>query len=111
MRSNHIAISLTIDAPIQQVWDLLVDWEKQGDWMLQTKVSVTSQTRDGIGTCISAFTGIRSFGILDTMRVSAWAPPYLCDVIQVKSVTTGVCDFQKIWKVCFKVFPSECLSI
>ena len=94
MRSNYIAISLTIDAPVQQVWDSLVDWERQGEWMLQTKVWVTSQTRDGIGTCVSAFTGIKSFGILDTMQVRAWTPPYLCDVIHTGPIIKGSGRFE-----------------
>jgi len=48
--------------------------------MLQTKVWVTSQIRDGVGTSISAFTGplyksypkFSSFGLLDTMVVTKW---------------------------------------
>jgi len=50
MSSNHIAISLKIDAPIQKVWDSLAQWEKQGEWMLQTKVWVTSEITEGVGT-------------------------------------------------------------
>ncbi|CAB4804564.1 unannotated protein [freshwater metagenome] len=89
MRSNHIAISLTIDAPIQEVWDSLVDWEKQGSWMLNTKVWVTSSINIGVGTQISAFTGVKNFGVLDTMEVTEWKSPYLCDVIHTGAVIKG----------------------
>ena len=58
MSSNHIAISLKINAPIQRVWDSLAQWEKQGEWMLQTKVWVTSEITEGVGTSINAFTGV-----------------------------------------------------
>ena len=58
MRSNHIAMSLVIKAPIEKVWAALADWESQGDWMLQTRVDVTSEIREGVGTTIAAFTGI-----------------------------------------------------
>ena len=51
-------MSLVINAPIERVWAALADWESQGDWMLQTRVEVTSQIREGVGTSISAFTGI-----------------------------------------------------
>jgi len=34
MRSNHIAMSLVIAAPIEKVWASLADWESQGNWML-----------------------------------------------------------------------------
>ena len=56
MTSNHLAISLEIEAPIQKVWDELANWEKQSDWMLQTKVWVTSKIQSGVGTQISALT-------------------------------------------------------
>lgn len=94
MRKNHLAISLTIDAPLVQVWDSLVDWEKQGEWMLQTRVWVTSHARDGIGTRISAFTGIKSLGILDTMEVTTWTPPYLCDVVHTGAIIKGTGRFE-----------------
>ena len=64
MSNNNISITLTIKAPIQKVWDALAQWEKQGDWMLQTKVWVTSEVSEGVGTNISAFTGIGRLGFL-----------------------------------------------
>ena len=71
MRSNHIAMSLVIKAPIEKVWAALADWESQGDWMLQTKVEVTSDIREGVGTTIAAFTGIGKFGVMDHMVVTS----------------------------------------
>ena len=94
MRSNYIAISLTIDSPIQTVWDALADWEKQGEWMLATKVWVTSSIQSGIGTRISAFTGIKNLGILDTMEVTSWVPPFVCDVVHTGSIIKGVGRFE-----------------
>lgn len=94
MRSNHIAISLVIEAPIQSVWDALADWEKQGDWMLATRVWVTSTIKDGVGTKISAFTGIKSIGILDTMEVTSWVPPFVCDVLHTGRVIKGAGKFE-----------------
>ena len=94
MTSNHLAISLEIEAPIQKVWDELANWEKQSDWMLQTKVWVTSKIQSGVGTQISALTGIRSFGILDTMEVTNWKPPHICDVIHTGRVIRGTGRFE-----------------
>jgi carbon monoxide dehydrogenase subunit G len=94
VRSNYLAISLTIDAPIQSVWDALADWEKQGDWMLATKVWVTSSIQEGVGTQISAFTGIKSLGLLDTMEVTSWVPPFVCDVVHTGSIIKGVGKFE-----------------
>ncbi len=89
MSNNHIAISLKINAPIQNVWDSLAQWEKQGDWMLQTKVWVTSEITEGVGTQISAFTGIKKLGILDTMVITTWQPPHTCDVVHTGKIIKG----------------------
>jgi len=91
--SNHIAISLQINAPIQEVWDLLTQWEKQGEWMLQTKVWVTSEITEGIGTSIQAFTGVGSLGVLDSMTITSWQPPHTCDVVHTGRVIKGTGRF------------------
>jgi len=94
MRSNHIAMSLVIDAPIEKVWASLADWESQGDWMLQTTVEVTSEIREGIGTKIAAFTGIGKVGVMDHMQVTKWEPPFICDVLNTGKIIKGTGRFQ-----------------
>jgi len=94
MRSNHIAMSLVIDVPIEKVWAALADWESQGQWMLQTKVEVTSQIREGVGTSIAAFTGIGKLGIMDHMTVTSWNPPNICDVIHTGKIIKGTGRFE-----------------
>lgn len=89
-------MSLTINAPIEKVWASLADWESQGDWMLQTKVEVTSQIREGVGTSIAAFTGIGKIGILDLMQVTLWQPPNICDVLHTGSIIKGTGRFELI---------------
>ena len=93
MSSNHIAISLKINAPIQKVWDSLVQWEKQGEWMLQTKVWVTSEITEGVGTSINAVTGVGSFGVLYSMTVTSWQPPHTCDVLHTGKIIKGTGRF------------------
>jgi hypothetical protein len=86
----------------QRAWDAIADWESQGDWMLQTKVWVTSQIRDGVGTSISAFTDplyksypkFSSFGLLDTMVVTKWQPPAICDVAHTGKILKGTGSFE-----------------
>jgi len=94
MRSNHIAMSLVIDAPIEKVWASLADWESQGDWMLQTTVEVTSEIREGVGTKIAAFTGIGKVGVMDHMQVTMWEPPFICDVLHTGKIIKGTGRFQ-----------------
>ena len=96
MRSNHIAMSLVIKAPIQRVWAALADWESQGDWMLQTKVEVTSQVREGVGTTIAAFTGVGKLGVMDHMVVTSWQPPHICDVLHTGKIIKGTGRFELV---------------
>jgi hypothetical protein len=96
MRSNHIEMSLVINAPIQKVWAALADWESQGKWMLQTKVEVTSQIREGVGTKISAFTGIGKLGVMDHMVVTSWQPPFICDILHTGKIIKGTGRFELV---------------
>lgn len=99
MSTNEIKIQIKINAPIEKVWAAIADWESQGDWMLQTRVWVTSENRSGVGTSISALTGplVKSgfkFGLLDKMVVTNWQPPYLCEVDHVGKVIKGTGKFE-----------------
>ncbi|MBU3734127.1 MAG: SRPBCC family protein [Candidatus Planktophila sp.] len=94
MRSNHIAMSLVINAPIEKVWAALADWESQGEWMLQTTVEVTSEIREGVGTSIAAFTGVGKLGVMDYMTVTAWNPPTFCDVVHTGKIIKGTGRFE-----------------
>jgi hypothetical protein len=99
LASNEIKISLKIAAPIDKVWAAIADWESQGDWMLQTRVWVTSDIRSGVGTSISALTGplVKSgfkFGLLDKMVVTSWLPPQICEVDHVGKIIKGTGKFE-----------------
>ena len=94
MTSNHIAMTLVIKAPIEKVWQALGQWENQGDWMLLTKVEVTSKIREGVGTSIAAFTGIGKLGLMDHMTVTAWQPPHICDVVHTGRIIKGTGRFE-----------------
>ena len=87
-------MNLVINAPIEKVWAALADWESQGDWMLQTTVEVTSEIREGVGTTITAFTGIGKFGVMDHMVVTSWQPPHICDVAHTGKIIKGTGRFQ-----------------
>ena len=96
MRSNHIEMTLVIKAPIDKVWQALAQWESQGEWMLLTKVEVTSEIREGVGTSIAAFTGIGKLGLMDHMKVTAWQPPNICDVVHTGRIIKGTGRFELI---------------
>ena len=89
-------MSLVIKSPIEKVWAALADWESQGDWMLQTRVDVTSEIRAGVGTTIAAFTGIGKLGVMDHMVVTSWQPPHICDVLHTGKIIKGTGRFELV---------------
>ena len=101
LHSNTLSISLRIKAPRKLVWEKIADWQSQGEWMLQTKVWVTSDQVSGVGTSIAAFTGplykfyprLKSPGLLDLMTVTHWEEPSRCDVAHVGKILKGTGTF------------------
>jgi hypothetical protein len=99
--SNTLRITINLPCSQERAWAAIADWESQGNWMLQTKVWVTSQIREGVGTSISAFTGplykfypkFSLIGLLDTMVVTKWQPPEICDVVHTGKILKGTGSF------------------
>jgi hypothetical protein len=96
MAMNEFKVSVTVDAPQIEVWNALVDWKSQGEWMALTYVtsSVDSGGDSGIGTEIRAFTGIGKFGVWDEMRVTHWEPPSFCAVDHYGRLIKGIGEFR-----------------
>ena len=82
MPIDEFRISVTVNAPLELVWEHLVDWKSQSNWMALTTVTSSADNgrNSGIGTDIKAFTGVGKFGILDEMKVIEWRPPTFCAV-------------------------------
>ena len=99
---NTLAIRVDCDASIEKVWAKIADWGSQGEWMVATRVWLTSDISEGVGTSIAAFTGpahriypkFSFLGLLDTMTVTAWVPPSRCDVIHTGRILKGTGTFQ-----------------
>ena len=101
---NYIALTLTLPCDAQRAWYEITDWNKQGKWMLQTSVWLTSEIESGPGTEIAAFTGpfhklfprLKFLGVLDTMVVTNWHPPFICDVLHTGKVIKGTGRFEVV---------------
>jgi len=102
---SHLELNIKINRPVKTVWDCLVDWKSQGDWMLQTKVwSELDQDRtikNGKGVLIFAFTGLFPnlypkirLGILDTMEITKFKPPVLCGDRHIGRIIRGTGKFE-----------------
>ena len=66
----------TMPGPPEVVWDLLTDWEHQGDWMLEASdFRVVGDQREGVGVEAKATVRIAGIRTRDRIRVSMWEPP------------------------------------
>jgi len=101
---NHISLTLALPFNAQRAWDEITDWDNQGKWMLQTSVWLTSEIESGPGTEIAAFTGpfhklfprLKFLGVLDTMVVTSWKPPFVCDVLHTGKIIKGTGRFEVV---------------
>lgn len=102
---SHLELNILIKKPIDFVWNHIVDWKSQSDWMLQTKVwSEVDQNptiKNGKGLLIFAFTGLFpklypkfKLGVLDTMEITNFKPPVLCEVDHIGRVIRGTGKFE-----------------
>lgn len=96
MALNDFRVSVTVNASVSEVWNKLVDWKRQGDWMALTRVNSShlGAVDSNVGTTIDAFTGIGKFGILDRMRVTKWEPPTFCAVDHYGAIIKGIGEFK-----------------
>lgn len=96
-----LSCTIEVNASQEKVWNAITDWESQGAWMLGTDVLVPEgAVRVGVGARIEAFTGLipkrRILGFLDTMTVTSWEPPKVCDVLHTGKVVRGTGRFELV---------------
>src|SRR3954452_24074983 len=74
-----------VAAPPEQVWAALVDWDRQGEWMVLTDVRAVDGDGQGVGGRLAAVTGVRlpggllrgrRLGVLDSMLITDWQYPH-----------------------------------
>lgn len=92
--SVGISVSRRIAVPASRVWDLLVDWPRQGEWMPATTVRVLPGPDAGIGTRLEARTGVGRLAVVDPMEVVEWRPPNRCVVRHEGRVVRGLGVFE-----------------
>ena len=90
----HVEYAIEVLASQQRVFDAVVDWDHQGEWMLGTKVRATGAGAGGlpgrdVGGELSAFTGAGPIGFLDTMRITNWDEPHRVDVVHTGRIVRG----------------------
>jgi carbon monoxide dehydrogenase subunit G len=93
-RRGELCVSVDVDAPQQTVWDALVDWERQREWMLATKVRGTALGGHGVGGGIEGRTGVGPLAFVDTMVITEWEPPARCAVEHTGRMVRGTASFE-----------------
>jgi hypothetical protein len=89
MKPVDLTLSVEINASQQQVFDKVVDWESQGEWMLGTKVKGTKNNGQGLGGEITAWTGFWKIGFNDPMVITQWVEPKIVDVKHLGKIVKG----------------------
>ncbi len=89
-----LALTQRVKAPQEKVFDEIVNWPKQGEWMLGTKVWVTKNEGVGVGGEFAAFTGVGKLGFLDPMRITEWNRPHSVSVVHLGKVVKGTGSMQ-----------------
>lgn len=83
-----------VAAPAEEVWSVVTDWPRQGEWIPLTTVQITAGDGRGVGSRLAAWTGVGRLGFLDTMVITHWDPPHVCEVLHTGRVVRGEGGFE-----------------
>ncbi len=86
----ELVVTADVEAPAQDVWDLLTDWDQHDRWMLLTSASGGRAQ----GAQIEAFTGLGRVGLRDPMTIVVWEPPQRCVVRHTGRIVRGSGAFE-----------------
>lgn len=95
-----------VDAPVDVVWERMVDWPAHGRWVPLTVVRVLTPRADGVGARFVgrsslAALGLGRIGFDDVMEVTEWAPPGdgrpgRCSVRKLGRLVRGTASFDVV---------------
>ncbi len=92
--SSEIRLEVDVAAPVERTWAAATDWDRQGEWMLATKVRGTVNGGRGVGGGIRAATGLGPLAVVDTMRITGWDPPHGAYVRHLGRIVRGTAAFE-----------------
>ena len=86
--TTAVAASVIVPVPAEDAWAAVTDWPAQGAWMPLTAVAVSAGD-GGLGTRLSARTGIGLAAVTDDMEIDVWQPPRRCEAAHRGRVIRG----------------------
>jgi carbon monoxide dehydrogenase subunit G len=90
--SLEVTARTRVRATPERVWQVAMDWSRQGEWIPATKV----RGGIGVGSQVVARTGVGPVGFTDTMIITEWDPPRRCVVRHTGKVVRGHGIFEVI---------------
>jgi uncharacterized protein YndB with AHSA1/START domain len=91
---DEIVFEVDVAAPVERTWAAATDWDRQGEWMLGTRVAGTAQDGRGVGGGIRAATGFGPVRVVDTMVITGWTPPHAAYVRHTGRIVRGTGAFE-----------------
>ena len=92
-RSCHAEASVELRLAPEVAWDVVMDWERQSNWMLFTRVWGAENDGVGIGGGVAARTSVGGVGFTDDMVITHWDPPRECTVKHLGKIVRGTGTF------------------
>ncbi|HEX2029151.1 MAG TPA: SRPBCC family protein [Nitriliruptorales bacterium] len=93
----RVEVSRDVAAPPAVVWDVLTDWERQPDWMVDARaVEVLSDHREGVGVQLRTPTRVLGVTVEDRMRVTTWCERQLLGVRHTGRLIVGEGAFELV---------------
>jgi carbon monoxide dehydrogenase subunit G len=91
----RLELEQRVAADPQTVWDVLTDWERQPEWMLDAKeVHVLTPERAGEGVTLRCPTNLMGITVQDVMRVTRYEEPRVLEVTHLGRIITGSGAFE-----------------
>ena len=91
---SQLRLEVDVAAPVERTWAAAMDWHRQREWMLATRVRPTVGGGHGVGGRIEATTGIGPLGLVDEMEVTGWDPPRGAYVKHLGRFVRGTAAFE-----------------
>jgi len=92
--ADRIALEVDVAAPVERTWAAATDWDRQGEWIVGTRVRGTAQGGRGVGGGVRAVTGLGPLHIVDTMEITGWTPPHAAHVRHTGRLVRGTAAFE-----------------
>jgi carbon monoxide dehydrogenase subunit G len=90
--SFEVSARIRVQATPERVWQVAMDWSRQGEWIPATRV----RGGTGHGARVVARTAVGPVGFTDTMVVTEWDPPRRCVVQHTGRIVRGSGIFEVV---------------